>query len=112
VIAAGTRWWAEVVVRCHRYSSSSERAALDPGAGRFVAGYMDRLAKAFRHALNNGQESGQLDPGSDLDELAAFFTIVRIGVVACIRAEAPPEQLRAACRVATSTLDAHHPRVA
>ena len=45
---------------------------------------------------------------ADLDELAAFFTTALIGVAACIRAEAPPEQVQTACKVATSMLDAHH----
>jgi TetR/AcrR family transcriptional repressor of nem operon len=93
---------------CLMCNTAVERAALDPGAGRYVAAYLDRLTTAFHHALHNGQQSGQLDSTADLDELAAFFTMALIGVVACIRAEAPPEQVHAACRVATSTLDAHH----
>lgn len=88
-------------------NTAVERAALDPGAARYVDAYLDRLTNAFRHALSNGQQSGHLDPGADLDELAAFFTMALIGVVACIRAKAPPEQIRAACRVATSMLDGH-----
>ena len=93
---------------CLLCNTAVERAALDPGAGRYVAAYLDRLTKAFHHALHNGQQSGQLDSTANLDELAAFFTMALIGVVACIRAEAPPEQVQAACRVATSTLDAQH----
>jgi uncharacterized membrane protein len=54
------------------------------------------------------------DPGSPtawitIVPVTVVFTMALIGVVACIRAEAPPGQVRAACRVATSTLDAHHP---
>jgi TetR/AcrR family transcriptional repressor of nem operon len=94
---------------CLMCNTAVERAALDAGAGRYVAAYLDRLTNAFRHALSNGQRSNQLDPDIDLDELAAFFTMAIIGVVACIRAKAPPEQVRAACRVATSTLNTHHP---
>jgi TetR/AcrR family transcriptional repressor of nem operon len=93
---------------CLMCNTAVERAALDPGAGRHVAAYLDRLTTAFHHALHNGQQSGQLDSTANLDELAAFFTMALIGVVACIRAEAPPEQVQAACRVATSTLDAQH----
>jgi TetR/AcrR family transcriptional repressor of nem operon len=96
---------------CLMCNTAVERAALDPGAGRYVAAYLDRLTRAFRHALNNGQQSGQLDSHADLDELAAFFTMALIGVVACIRAEASPEQVRAACRVATSVLDARVPPI-
>ena len=99
---------------CLLCNTAVERAALDPGAARHVAAYLDRLTNAFRHALKNGQQTGQLDAATDLDDLddlAAFFTMALIGVVACIRAEAPPEQVRAACRVATSTLDRRHPAV-
>jgi len=95
---------------CLMCNTAVERAALDAGAGRYVAAYLDRLTNAFRHALGNGQQSNQLDPSTDLDELAAFFTMALIGVVACIRAKAPPERVRAACRVATSILDTHQPK--
>ena len=95
---------------CLMCNTAVERAALDAGAGRYVAAYLDRLTNAFRHALSNGQQSNQLDPNADLDELAAFFTMALIGVVACIRAKAPPEQVRASCRIATSILHAHHPK--
>ena len=94
---------------CLMCNTAVERAALDAGAGRYVAAYLDRLTNAFRHALGNAQRSDELDPSADLDELAAFFTMALIGVVACIRAKAPPEQVRASCRVATSILDTHHP---
>ena len=98
---------------CLMCNTAVERAALDPGARRYVDAYLARLTNAFRHSLNNGQQSGHLDPDADLDELAAFFTMALIGVVACIRAESQPEQVRAACRVAISMLDhnqhaAHH----
>ena len=41
----------------------------------------------------------------DLDELASFFTMALVGVAAVIRAEAAPELVQAACRVATNVLD-------
>jgi TetR/AcrR family transcriptional repressor of nem operon len=94
---------------CLLCNTAVERAALDPGAARYVDAYLQRLTKAFRHALANGQEAGDIDEGASLADLAAFFTMALIGVVACIRAQAPPDQVHAACRVATSTLDAHHP---
>lgn len=94
---------------CLMCNTAVERAALDPGSGRYVAAYLERLTRAFRHALSNGQRAGEIDASADLDELAAFFTTSLIGVAACIRAEAPPEQVEAACRVATSVLDAHRP---
>ncbi|MDJ0769407.1 MAG: TetR/AcrR family transcriptional regulator [Ilumatobacter sp.] len=91
---------------CLMCNTAVERAALDPGSKRYVTAYLERLTSAFRHALGNAARSGDLEPGADLDELAAFLTMALIGVAACMRAEAPPEQLHAACRVATSMLGA------
>lgn len=94
---------------CLMCNTAVERSALDPASGRYVVAYLNRLTKAFRHALENGVLSGELDESADLDELAAFLTTSLIGVAACIRAEAPSQQLHAAARVATSVLDAHRP---
>lgn len=92
---------------CLMCNAAVERAALDPASGRYVAAYLERLTKAFRHALGNGQRAGEIAGDADLDELADFFTMALIGVAACVRAEAPPEQMKAACRVATRMLDIH-----
>jgi TetR/AcrR family transcriptional repressor of nem operon len=94
---------------CLMCNTAVERAALDPGSGRYVVAYLERLTRAFRHALSNAQSAGEIDANADLDELSAFFTTALIGVAACIRAEAPPEQVQAACRVATSLLDEQCP---
>jgi TetR/AcrR family transcriptional repressor of nem operon len=92
---------------CLMCNTAVERGALDPASGQYVAAYLDRITRGFRNALENGRRAGDLDEGADLDALAAFFTTALIGVAACIRAAAPPEQLHAASRVATSILDAH-----
>jgi TetR/AcrR family transcriptional repressor of nem operon len=94
---------------CLMCNTAVERGALDPASGRYVAAYLDRLTRAFRTALDNGQRSGEIDEAADLNELAAFLTTALIGVAACVRAEAPPEQVHAACKVATSILDTHRP---
>jgi TetR/AcrR family transcriptional repressor of nem operon len=95
---------------CLLCNTAVERAALDPGAARHVDAYLQRLTDAFHHALSNAQQTGDIDEHANLGDLAAFFTMALIGVVACIRAKAPSDQVHAACRVATSTLDAHHPK--
>lgn len=94
---------------CLMCNTAVERAALDPAAGRYVAAYLERLTRAFHHALSNARVHGELDPDVDIDGLAAFFTTTLVGVAACIRAEAPPEQVQAACRLATSMLEAQQP---
>ena len=91
---------------CLMCNTAVERGPLDPASGQYVAAYLDRLDRAFGNALRNGQRSGDIDQAADLDELSAFFTTVLIGIAACIRAEAPSQQLQAASRVATRMLDA------
>lgn len=91
---------------CLMCNTAVERAALDPASGRYVAEYLERLTRAFRHALGNAVAAGEVSATADLDELAAFFTTALIGVAACIRSDAPPEQVQAACRVATRVLEA------
>ncbi len=94
---------------CLMCNTAVERGPLDPASGKYVTAYLARITRAFRNALENGKNQGDLDATADLDELAAFFTTALIGVAACIRAEAPPAQLHAASRVTTSVLDMHRP---
>ena len=94
---------------CLLSNTAVERAALDPGSARYVAAYFDRITTGFERALTNGCHGGELDPATDTRQLAQFFTTSLVGVAACIRAEAPAEQVQAACLVATSVLDAHRP---
>lgn len=95
---------------CLMCNTAVERGALDPASGRYVAEYLERLSRAFRGALDNAQRSGEIDGTVDLDALAAFFTTALLGVAVSVRAKAPPEQILAACEVASSMLDAHRPR--
>lgn len=92
---------------CLMCNTAVERGALARSTGGFVDRYLDRLIRAFRHALENSRRAGEIDASVDVDELAAFFATTLIGVAASIRAEAPPKQVEAACRVATAVLDAN-----
>ncbi len=94
---------------CLMCNTAVERAALDPASGRYVAAYLERLTSAFRRALSNARNAREIDTNADLDDLASFFTMALVGVSALVRAEAAPEQVYAASRVATNTLDAHRP---
>ena len=94
---------------CLLTNTAVERAAIDPASGQFVAAYFDRLTRAFRDALSNGRAAGDIAGETDIDELAAYFTMALVGVAASIRAEAPSTQVHAACKVATSMLDLHRP---
>ena len=89
---------------CLMCNTAVERAALDPGSGRFVDAYLKRLADNFRNALGNAHRKGQVAAGSDLDALAAFFAMSLVGISALIRAKAAPEQVQSAARIATAVL--------
>jgi TetR/AcrR family transcriptional repressor of nem operon len=94
---------------CLMCNTAVERGALDPAIGRFASAYLDRINRAFRHALENGRKAGDLDETTDLDEMAALLTTLLIGVAASIRAEAPTAQLHATSRMVSSILDMNRP---
>ncbi|MBX2796814.1 MAG: TetR/AcrR family transcriptional regulator [Myxococcales bacterium] len=94
---------------CLLCNTAVERAALDPGSARYVEAYLERVTAAFRHALANAQRAQEITDTADLDELASFFMMALVGVAACVRAEAPVEQVWAATRVATGLLDGLRP---
>jgi TetR/AcrR family transcriptional repressor of nem operon len=90
---------------CLMCNTAVERGALDPGSGRYVADYLERITQAFRHALSNAQKGGEIEPTIDLDEVAGFLTTALIGVAASIRAEAPPAQVWAAYKIVTGVIE-------
>ncbi|MBT8494475.1 MAG: TetR/AcrR family transcriptional regulator [Deltaproteobacteria bacterium] len=92
---------------CLLCNTAVERAVLDPACGDHVDAYFDRLTNAFRNALHNGQLAGDVSETADLDELAAFFTMALVGIATLAKGRAHPDQIHAACRVATNTLDHH-----
>ena len=91
---------------CLMANTAVERAALDPGSAQFVDAYLERLKGGFRRALENAKAAGDVRNDANLDDLAAFFAMSIVGVSALIRAKAPSEQVHAACRAVTATLDA------
>lgn len=96
---------------CLMCNTAVERGALDPASGQYVAAYLERIKQAFRKALENGREAGDIAERVDLDELAGFLTTTLVGVAACIRAEAPSQQIHATAKVVTRILEAHRPAV-
>ncbi len=90
---------------CLMCNTAVERGALDPGSGRYVAAYLERINQAFQHALSNAKKSGEIDPAVDLDEMAGFLTTALIGMAASVRAEAPPAQLWAAYKVVIGVIE-------
>ena len=96
---------------CLMCNTAVERGALEPGSERFVDAYLQRLQRAFRHALANARSVGEIDQSVDIDEIAGFLTTSLIGMAASIRAQAPPSQLWASYevirRLVTSLSAAH-----
>lgn len=84
---------------CLMCNTAVEGGALDPGTRQFVDAYFDRLTQAFKHALSNGQQNGEVDPSVDRDEMANFLTTALIGIAASVRAKAPPAQVWTAYKV-------------
>lgn len=94
---------------CLLCNTAVERAALDPASGTYVAAYLERINRAFRNALENGRLTGDLEETVDVDQLAAFLTTALVGVAACIRAEAPSEQLHATSATVGGVLEMLRP---
>ncbi len=90
---------------CLMCNTAVERGALDPRSGRYVDAYLERLTRAFQHALSNAQQGGEIDITVNLDEMAGFLTTALIGVAASVRAEAPPAQLWGAYQVVTNVVE-------
>ena len=90
---------------CLMCNTAVERAALDTGSGQYVAKYLARLTRAFRQALSNAQEKGEIGMPVDLDDMAGFLTTSLIGVMVSVRAKAPPEQVWAAYNMTIRVLD-------
>lgn len=89
---------------CLMCNTAVERGALDPGSGRFVAAYLERLTQAFSQALGNAQANSEISDSANLDDLAQFLTTMLIGMAANVRAEAPPQQLWASYEVVAQML--------
>jgi TetR/AcrR family transcriptional repressor of nem operon len=65
--------------------------------------YMERVSRAFRHALRNAQAEGQLT-GAPVDELAEFLTVTVTGMLVLIRAGCHHEYLGSTARQAIERL--------
>ena len=91
---------------CLMCNTAVEQGGLDSGSERFVAAYLKRITQAFRHALNNAQQGGEIDQSLDLDEMAGFLTTMLIGMAASLRAKAPSGQLWAAYNVVIAVVKA------
>ena len=89
---------------CLMANTAVERAALDPGAARFVDAYLERMNAGFRRVLQNARASGEIEESLDIDDKAALLTMSVVGLSALIRAKAPAALVHAAGRAAVHQL--------
>jgi TetR/AcrR family transcriptional repressor of nem operon len=90
---------------CLLCNTAVELGPLEPSAGEVVQRYFERVSRAFRHALGNARERGQLRATVDLEAEASFFTATLLGLFVLIRARAPATMIEEAARVALGHLE-------
>jgi len=78
----------------------------DPSGAGFVQRYFKRLSGAFRAALSNARDKGELDRSVVPRAEAAFFTASVLGLFVMLRAKAPASTIGNAARVAIDHLEA------
>ena len=96
---------------CFLCNTAVEFGPEDPSGAGFVARYFDRLARAFRKALENARRQGDIDESVSSLEEARFFTSCALGMFVMLRAKAPPKVIKSAARVAISHLERLRPGI-
>ena len=90
---------------CLLCNTAVEFGPNDPSGAGFVQRYFRCLSGAFRNALQNAQEKGQLAGGVDPYREADFFTASVLGLFVMLRAAAPPATVGHAAQAAINHLD-------
>ncbi len=81
-----------------------ELPILDNMVAEQVQGHLDRLHKAFLHALGQGQVKGQLPHSWDLDGYADYLVGVAIGLVVLLRSPMDHAAIERFIKVALAAL--------
>ena len=92
---------------CLLCNTAVERVTLEDSTGQHVDAYFGRLDAAFGNAVGNAVRTGELAADTDVDELAAFFTMALLGIATLAKGRAQPTQIEAATRVAMTVLNAN-----
>ena len=90
---------------CLLCNSATERAPHDPTSRGFVEAYVNRIAKAFRQALDNAAGKGQRRPGVVTEDEGLFFASAMFGFFVLLRSQVNPSILRGAARGAIEHLE-------
>jgi len=91
---------------CLLCNTASERAANDTNSREHVRAYVERIAAAFRNALDNAQAVGDVDSSVDVEAEARFLASHVIGQLTLVRANVATEVVEAASKVAVDRLRA------
>jgi TetR/AcrR family transcriptional repressor of nem operon len=71
---------------CLACNAISEQAPTSTGSRLYGADFTMRLVGAFRNALTNAQQNGELESDAPVVELAHFLTVTLVGVFVMLRA--------------------------
>lgn len=100
---------AEARMGCLMCNTLSERAWFDEGNRAHGDRYLRRMDAAFRNALGNAVERGELRADIDVAQQAAFFTNHNVGQLILLRSGAAPELVATAAAAALSHLESLRP---
>jgi TetR/AcrR family transcriptional repressor of nem operon len=90
---------------CLLCNTAVELGPEDPSGAGFVRRYFKRLSTAFRRALTNAREAGEIHPSTDPRAEADFFTASVLGMFVMLRAKAPSAVIRHASQGAVEHLE-------
>ncbi len=90
---------------CLLCNTAVEFGPEDPGGQGFVQRYFERLSAAFRAALGNARDLGELRSEVDPRAEASFFTAAVVGLFVLLRARAPEKVVEEAVRIAVEHLE-------
>ncbi|TDC75820.1 TetR/AcrR family transcriptional regulator [Streptomyces hainanensis] len=78
---------------CFAVNTATQCAGLDDEAAAIVREMFDRTEGAFRHAIEEGQRTGELDPARDPRATASLLLNTVVGMRVLARTAEGPEQL-------------------
>jgi TetR/AcrR family transcriptional repressor of nem operon len=90
---------------CLLCNTAVELAGADPGGGRFIARYFERVEGAFRRALATARRRGRLAPRVVAADEARWLTATTLGLFVLVRGRAAPEVVQGAARAARRHLE-------
>jgi TetR/AcrR family transcriptional repressor of nem operon len=89
---------------CFICNNATERGPHDLASQSFVTDYVERIAKAFTHGLNNARALGQLRAEANTLQEGYFLATLFMGFFVLLRAQLAPEIVQASARSAIAHL--------